>query len=84
MTTSVAWRSCSLTRLKRACSSLLAHETLDLPDAGEVIVQERIHGRRGAPLQPITAMRGERVPERAARRGTAAGASATRVSLTLK
>src|SRR5207302_10611335 len=29
----------------------LANETLNLPDAGEIIVQQRVHGRRGASLQ---------------------------------
>src|SRR5256885_16667098 len=32
----------------------LANETLNLPDAGEIIVQQRVHGRRGASLQSIT------------------------------
>ena len=43
----------------------LANETLNLPDAGEIIVQQRVHGRRGASLQSITPVRGERVSERA-------------------
>ncbi len=43
-----------------------ADETFDLPNAGKVIVQERIHRRRSSSLQSVTAMRGERIPKRAA------------------
>ena len=43
----------------------LAHVTFDLPNAGQVIMQERVHRRRGAPLQPVTPVRRERVPKRA-------------------
>ena len=43
-----------------------AHETFDLPNAGKIIVQERVHGRGSAALQTITPMSGERVPKRAA------------------
>ena len=42
-----------------------AHETFDLTNAGKVIVQQRVHGRSGAPLQSITSMRRESVGERA-------------------
>src|SRR2546429_981244 len=41
------------------------HETLNLPNAREIIVQKGVHGRRGAALQSITPMRGERVPQSA-------------------
>ena len=43
----------------------LAHETLDLANAGQVIVQQSIHGGCGAALQPIAAMRGQGVSQSA-------------------
>src|SRR5262249_30266151 len=43
----------------------LTNETLNLPDAGEIIVQQRVHVRGGTSLQTITPVRGERVSERA-------------------
>src|SRR5947207_15231365 len=39
-------------------------EAFDLPDAREIIVEERVHRRGGAPLEPVTPMSGKGVPER--------------------
>ena len=44
----------------------LAHKTFDLTNAGEIVVQERIHRRSGAAMQPISPVRRERIPKRAA------------------
>src|SRR4030095_5629664 len=38
-----------------------AYKTFDLTNAGEIVVQERIHGRSGAAVSPV---RGERIPKR--------------------
>ena len=53
-------------RIESAVLFALAHETLDLPDAGEVVVEERVHRRGGAALKPIPPMSRQRVPKRAA------------------
>src|SRR4030095_16689034 len=44
----------------------LAYKTFDLTNAGKIVVQERIHGRSGAAVQPVSPVRRERIPERAA------------------
>src|SRR6476620_4927583 len=44
----------------------LAYKTFDLTNAGEIIVQKRIHGRSGPAVQPISPVRCERIPKRAA------------------
>ena len=44
----------------------LPHEALDLPDAGEIVVQEGVHRGGSAPLQAISPVRRQRVPKRAA------------------
>src|ERR1044072_9814397 len=51
--------------VKAAIFFMLAHKTLELTNAGEVVVQERIHGRSGVTVHPISPMRRERVPKRA-------------------
>src|SRR6187399_955045 len=43
----------------------LAHKTFDLPNAGEIVVEERIHRRSGAAMHTISSVRGERIPKRA-------------------
>src|SRR5512133_3439873 len=43
----------------------LAYKTFDLTNAGEIVVQERIHGRSGAAVQPVSPVRSERIPKRA-------------------
>ena len=54
-------------RIEPAVLLALADVTLDLANAGQVVVQERVHRRGSAPLQPIPPVRRERVPKRAAR-----------------
>ncbi len=44
----------------------LAYKTFDLTNAGEIVVQKRIHGRSGAAVQPVSPMRCERIPKRTA------------------
>src|SRR6267154_3425729 len=44
----------------------LTYKSFDLTNAGEIIVQERIHGRSGAAVQLVSPVRRERIPERAA------------------
>src|SRR4029434_4172096 len=44
----------------------LAYKTFDLTNAGEIVVQERMHGRGGAAVQPVSPVRRERIPKRAA------------------
>src|SRR4029453_5257330 len=43
----------------------LGYKTFYLTNAGEIVVQERIHGRSGAAVQPVSPVRRERIPERA-------------------
>ena len=44
----------------------LAYKTFDLTNAGEIVVQKRIHGRSGAAMQPISPVRCEGIPQRTA------------------
>ena len=43
----------------------LAYKTFDLANAGEIVVQERIHSRSGAAVQPVSPVRSKRIPKRA-------------------
>src|SRR6476619_5667263 len=42
----------------------LAYKTFDLTNAGEIVVQERIHRRSSSSVQPISPVGGERIPKR--------------------
>ena len=52
-------------RVKSGVLFALADEALDLPDAGEIIVEERVHRGGGAPLEAIAPVRRQRVPKSA-------------------
>src|SRR6266550_4124535 len=43
----------------------LAYKTFDLTNAGEIVVQKRIHGRSGPAMQSVSPVCRERVPKRA-------------------
>src|SRR5213593_4035049 len=43
----------------------LAYKTFDLTNAGEIVVQKRIHGRSGPAMKSVSPVRRERVPKRA-------------------
>jgi hypothetical protein len=44
----------------------LAYKTFDLTNAGEIVVQKRIHGEAASAVQPISPVRRKRIPKRAA------------------